>query len=128
NKADVYARGTMTITHYVNDKIGPEHVTRETSIVTAGSMSLSSPYHLIRTLHYIIELNAGDGQCQYSIDSVYITEKERGGPTQEFSSEEILKRMDISGPVAANAEKQLNEIDMNFQKLIDLIGADMKRT
>ena len=36
--------------------------------------------------------------------------------------------MDISGPVAANAEKQLNEIDMNFQKLIDLIGADMKRT
>jgi hypothetical protein len=27
--------------------------------------------------------------------------------------------MDVSGPVSAAAEKQLNDIDMKFQKLID---------
>jgi hypothetical protein len=35
--------------------------------------------------------------------------------------------MDVSGPVSAAAEKQLNEIDMNFQKLIDLVNTYMKR-
>ncbi|MBK5270191.1 MAG: hypothetical protein JJE22_04170, partial [Bacteroidia bacterium] len=44
------------------------------------------------------------------------------------SSEDLLKDMDVSGPVSANAEKQLNEIDMHFQKLLYLINADMKKT
>ena len=127
NKSDIYARANMTIARYVNDKIEPKNVTYETTIVSAGSIRLNSPYHLIKTLHYTIALNADDGQCQYRIDSVYIIQKERGGRSRQFSSEELLKGMDISGPVAANAEKQLNEIDMNFQKLIDLIAVDMKR-
>ena len=33
-----------------------------------------------------------------------------------------------SGAVSATVEKQLNEMDMNFQKLIDLVNRDMKET
>jgi hypothetical protein len=35
--------------------------------------------------------------------------------------------MESSGPVAADTERQLNEIDMNFQKLIDQINNDMSK-
>jgi len=127
NRTDMYTRAKAAIAHYVNDSIGQENMIDETTIVSVGSIRLNSPYHLIKTLHYTIALNADDGQCQYRIDSVYITQKERGGASRKLSSEELLKGMDVFGPVASVAEKQLNEIDMNFQRLIDLIGADMKR-
>jgi hypothetical protein len=127
NRTDVYSRAKASIAHYVNDSIGQENMIDETTIVSVGNIRLNSPYHLIKTLHYTIALNADDGQCQYRIDSVYITQKERGGTRRKFSSGELLKAMDVFGPVASLAEKQLNEIDMNFQKLIDLIGADLKR-
>ena len=39
-----------------------------------------------------------------------------------------VKGMEMSEAVSATIEKQLNEIDMNFQKLIDLVNAYMKKT
>jgi len=125
NAADVYARAKMAIARNVNDKT--DDIGQETTISSTGSIRLKSPYHLIKTVHYTIALNARDGECQYRIDSVYITQKERGGSTRVFPSEELLKGLDVNGLVASAAEKQLNEIDMDFQKLIDLIGADLKR-
>ena len=126
SQADVYARAKMAIASHVNRNEIGENDKKET-IVSEGMIRLKSPYHLIKTLHYIIELSAGDGNYRYHIDSVYMKQKERGGSTEKISSEELLKGMESTGLVALATEKQLNEIDMNFQKLISLIEADMKR-
>jgi hypothetical protein len=91
-----------------------------------GRIKLASPYHIIKTVEYILELSVDDGSYEYRIDSIYLKQVERGGKTTRISSEELLKGMDVSGPQSANAEKQLNEIDMNFQKLIDLVNTYMK--
>jgi hypothetical protein len=97
-------------------------------IVAKGSIKLSSPYHLIKTLEYVLELLVEDGNYKYRIDSVYIKQSERGGKTIKMPSAQILKGMEESGLVSATAEKQLNEIDMNFQKLIDLLNTAMKKS
>jgi len=126
SQADVYARAKKVIPSHLNKNEIGENDKKET-IVSEGMIRLQSPYHLIKTLHYTIELTAGDGEYRYRIDSVYLKQKERGGSTEKISSEELLKGMESTGLVAATTEKQLNEIDMNFQKLISLIVADMKR-
>ena len=101
----------------------------EKGMITAkGSIKLASPYHKIRSVEYVFELSAENGKYKYRIDSVYIKERERGGKTKKTSSGELLKGMDVSGESSAITEKLLNEIDMNFQKLLDLINADMKKS
>ena len=52
---------------------------------------------------------------------------ERGGKTIKLSSAELFKGIESTGPESIEAEKQLNEIDMKFQKLIALIHNDMKK-
>ena len=126
SQADVYARAKKAIASHVNkNEIGENH--KKETIVSDGMIRLKSPYHLIKTLHYIFELTAGDGEYRYRIDSVSLKQKERGGSTEKISSEELLKGMESTGLVAATTERQLDEIDMNFQKLISLIEADIKR-
>src|SRR6267154_277625 len=44
-----------------------------------GNIKLASPYHIIRSVEYVLELSAENGKYKYRIDSVYIKEKERGG-------------------------------------------------
>ncbi len=130
NKVELYARAKNAIFNHVK---GSEEVivaenTEKGMISAKGSIKLASPYHIIKTVEYILELSVADGRYEYRIDSVYLKQVERGGKTIRISSEELLKGMDVSGAGSAHAEKQLNEIDMNFQKLLDLVNADMKKT
>lgn len=127
NQADLFARAKMALADHVNKNGVRQGDDKKETIVSEGMIRLNSPYHLIKMLHYIVELTVADGKYQYRIDSVYLEEKERGGAAKRISSEELLKGMDSTGEVASNTEKQLNEIDMNFQKLIDLIATDMKK-
>jgi hypothetical protein len=102
---------------------------RNEGLITArGTMKLVTPYHTIRTVEYLFELKVEDGEYKYRIDSVYMEEKERGGKTTRLSSEKLLKAVEETGKVSKDAEKVLNEIDMNFQKLLALVQADMKET
>ncbi len=110
-----------------NKKLMEETDNKKEKIAAEGSIRLSSPYHIINTVEYILELSVKDGKYKYRIDSVYIKQAERGGKTTRTASEDLLKDMEVSGTVSANAEKQLNEIDMHFQKLLYLINADMKK-
>ncbi|MBK5270828.1 MAG: DUF4468 domain-containing protein, partial [Bacteroidia bacterium] len=130
NKEDLYIRAKNALIKNVkgNKKLMGEANIEKEKIAAEGSIKLSSPYHIIKTVEYILELSVEDGKYKYLIDSVYIKQAERGGKTTKTSSEDLLKDMDVSGPVSANAEKQLNEIDMHFQKLLYLINADMKKT
>ncbi len=130
NKDDLYAKAKNAMFNYVMER--KESIVTDDNIkgmISAnGSIKLASPYHIIKTLEYIFELSVDDGKYEYRIDSVYLKQVERGGKTIRISSEELLKGMEVSGAVSATVEKQLNEIDMNFQKLIDLVNADMKKT
>jgi hypothetical protein len=96
------------------------------SMITAkGSIKLASPYSITKKVEYILELSIGDGKYKYRIDSVQIKQVERGGKTSIISSQKLVEGMDESGPVSANTEKQVNEIDMVFQKLLDLLKEDI---
>jgi len=130
NKEDMYPRAkNALLSHVKGSKKGiVEDNNEKEKIAAKGSIRLSSPYHIIKTVEYILELSFEDGKYKYRIDSVYIKQAERGGKTNKISSEELLKGMEVTGPTSANTEKQLNEIDMNFQKLLALVNNDMKKT
>ena len=130
NKEKLYAIAKNAIHNNVkNDKKAIIAENKEKGMIVAkGSIQLASPYHLIKTVEYILELSIEDANYKYRIDSVYIKQVERGGKTIRIPSERILKGMDESGLSSATAEKQLNEIDMNFQKLLAMINTDMKKT
>ncbi|MFL5741222.1 MAG: hypothetical protein ACJ75B_13445 [Flavisolibacter sp.] len=100
--------------------------TDKAELVAYGTLKLHTAFSLIRTLHYTLSLNADKGKIKYHIDSVYLEEKSRGFDTKMISSEDLVKSMDITGPVAAQTEHLLNEIDMNFQMLLDLLKKDIK--
>ena len=128
NKQELYGRAKNAMLS--NVKGGKEILVMDNSetgmIAAQGSIRLASPHHIIKTVEYIFEVSVEDGKYEYRIDSVYLKEVERGGKPVKTSSEELLKGMDVTGPFSAIAEKQLNEIDMYFQKLIAIFKTDMK--
>lgn len=90
-----------------------------------GTTTLTTPYSLIRKVVYTLGVTIEDASYQYHIDSVYLLEQERGGKEKQESSDKLLKHMGESGPPAIATEKILNEIDMNFQKLLTLLQKKM---
>ena len=93
-----------------------------------GATKLASSGHVSSKVKYIVEINVKNGSYEYRIDSVYLVQKEPGQHATESPSGELLDKMESSGAVAARTEGQLNEIDMDFQKLIDDINREMKRS
>ena len=96
-------------------------------IIVAGEMRLSSAHDIVKTLQYIMKVSVKDDGYKYEIDSVYIKEARRGGKTIKIPSDELVNGMESSGNIAIDTEKQLNEIDMNIQKLLHFIERDVKR-
>ena len=116
---EIFARVKSSITDYV--KNNDMHFSGDSSIITNGIIILSSPYPVIKKLHYRLNFVTGDNSYHYSIDSVYLSEKERGRKTIKTPSKHILKNMEVSGPTAMITENLLNEIDMRIQQLLDMI-------
>ena len=128
NKEELYGRAGDAIHNNVKGKKDIIEDNKETGMLTVkGTMRLTTPWHLIRTVGYILELSVEDGKYKYRVDSVYWKQAERGGKTTKLSSAELFKGIESTGPESIEAEKQLNEIDMNFQKLIALINNDIKK-
>lgn len=123
SKDDKYVRAKQAILTYVKgSELGMYRDDKEKGeIASTGKIKLGSPYSIITTLLYRIKIKITDNGYKYLIDSVYLKQAERGGKTTIIPSEELVKGMDINGNVAINTEKQLNEIDMDFQQLLDLI-------
>jgi len=99
-----------------------------TRIWSEGVLTLKSTDHISQKVTYIIEIDVKNENYDYRIDSVYLVQKKPGHHSTKISSEDLLKKMESSGPVAASTERQLNEIDMDFQKLINRITDDMAKT
>ena len=129
SKEDLYDKAKYAIKRYVRgSRSGLLTDDREKGeIECKGYFRLSSDYNPLQKVQFIIRIKAEDGNYKYHIDSVYLVIRERGEKPQYIPSGDFFARMDISGPVAIATEKQLNEIDMNFQKLLDLIDLAMKR-
>ena len=129
NKNEMFARAKHVFSNNLSGdkKVIITNDNEKEMIIAKGTMRLASPYSMISTVEYIFELSPEEGGFKYRIDSVYIKETERGGKTNKISSGELLKGIDMSGAVAAATEKKLNEIDMKFEKIIDMVIADMKK-
>lgn len=130
NKQQLYEKAKNAI--YNNVKNGRENIIEEDKengkIAVKGSIRLTTPWELIRKVEYILELAVDDGGYKYRIDSVVLEQQERGQKKIKMSSEKMLKGVDVTGPESREAEKQLNELDMNFQKILALIKADIKKS
>ena len=96
-----------------------------TNLSSEAVLKLGAPDRVSKKVKYFIQIDVKKDSYEYCIDSVYLLQKEPGHTATKASSEEVLKKMESSGPVAASTEKVLNEIDMNFQKIIDRITNGM---
>lgn len=90
-------------------------------VTARASLKLTTPYHLIRILHYTIELTENDSGYTYRIDSVSLQERVRGEKAMVRSSKELLEALSESGKGAIEAEKLLNETDMRLQQILAVL-------
>lgn len=128
SKREVYERAKEAIGNHVRTvEFAMEDNKEEGTITVFGTIKLTTPYHLKRTVGYMLQLSIDDHGYQYRIDSVYMKQVERGGNTIRLSSEELFKGIEATGPESIDAEKQLNEIDMKFQKILALINRDIRK-
>ena len=97
------------------------------SIGARGQLKLKTPYNVSRTVSYSIRLNAVENGYEYKIDSVFYTEKERGGKEISRSSTEVIKGISETGKVVGETEKLLNETDMRFQRILALLRSEIKK-
>lgn len=91
------------------------------SIKARGELKLKTSYDLVRTASYSIKVDATKNGYEYLIDSVSFTEHERGEKAITKSSKEVFADMEETGKTAEDTERILNEADMRFQKLLDLL-------
>jgi hypothetical protein len=98
------------------------------SINMSARMRLSTPYHLLRYVNYKLKLKRLPNGYEYVIDSVFLTDQERGEKVDTLSSEKLLENMEETGEIVGVTEKILNEIDMRFQKLIAMLRSEMKKS
>lgn len=128
-KEELYERAKDAVRNNVKktkDNIAEDNK-QKGMIAVKGKIKLVTPYHLIRKVEYLLELSVDDGSYKYRIDSVYLGQVERGEKKTRISSDKLVKGVDVTGPESWDAEKLVNEIDMNFQKLLALINTDMKK-
>jgi hypothetical protein len=95
-------------------------------ITIKAEMKLKSDPSVVNYLQYKISFNHKDDGYEYKIDSVSLQQKERGYDTKLISSKELIKELDNTGTVATLIEKQLNEMDMRFQQLLDVLRNYLK--
>ena len=121
----LFGRAKLAVAAYV--KNNDMQAVGDSSITTEGIIVLSSPYSIIKKLHYKLILVTGNNSYHYHIDSVYLSQKERGEKAKKITSKELFKNMEVSGPVAMNTEILLNEIDMRIQQLLDMIKNEITK-
>ena len=96
-------------------------------ITADAEMKLKSDRAMLNSMRYVFKIALKEGFYHYKIDSVYVLSKEIGYETTTITSKELVEKLDDTGPVASAAEKQLNEIDMRFEQLTDLLKNYLKK-
>jgi len=128
SKTELFRRAQAAlINHITTDEknILPENK-KSDAIAADGKMKLSADGGTTNELLYTMEIKVKNGSYQYHIHKVHLVQYKGGAKISDIASEDLLEGMDSSGEGATKTEKQLNEMDMDFQKLIALIKADME--
>ena len=97
------------------------------TVKARGKLKLKTPYSIIRTVPYSIELRILEDGYEYQIDSVSFSEQKRGEKMIVKSSKEVLENMEETQPIIGEAERMLNEADMKFQKLLDFLRSGISK-
>jgi len=97
------------------------------TVKARGELNLKTPFNIIRTVHYSVELKAIENGYEYLIDSVSFTEQKRGEKPSTKSSKEVLENMSEQGAIVGETEKLLNETDMRFQRLLAIVRSGVGR-
>ena len=128
SKTELFRRAQAAlINHITTDEknILPENK-KSDAIAADGKMKLLADGGTTNELLYTMEIKVKNGSYQYHIHKVHLVQYKGGAKISDIASEDLLEGMDSSGEGATKTEKQLNEMDMDFQKLIALIKADME--
>lgn len=99
----------------------------EKAIEAYGEIRLKSPYHIIRTLHFTIQLTPIEGGYAYNVDSVSVSERRRGMKETVTTAAELIEDLEETGNAAIELEILLNEIDLRIQKLLTILENEMKK-
>lgn len=89
-------------------------------LVSLGAIQLNAPFHILRTVHFRLQMQANNSGYDFWLDSVSVVEKRRGGKETAKTSKELLEGMEETGNVAIATERLLNEIDLQLQKFLIL--------
>lgn len=100
--------------------------TTDNKLTVQGEMKLNTPFHLVRTLQFTLQVTPAAGGYEYRLDSVFVAEKRRGGSTKVKRSKELLEGMEETGTVAIATERLLNEIDLRLQKFLTMMESAAK--
>jgi hypothetical protein len=119
--AEIFSRAKQAVESLVN-KTGDLKIDEdEKELKVDGVMRLSTPYPIIRKVNYELKISAKENGYEYKIDEVSLYERHRGYDAHTISSKDLLDQMEESGKPAIEAEKILNAIDLNLQKLLTLL-------
>ncbi len=119
--AEVFQRVQEAVKALVNATGDLKTEESKKELKVKGEMRLSTPYPIIRKVEYSLEISVKDNGYNYKIDDVSLWEKHRGDTSRIISSKDLVEQLDESGTTAIEAEKILNAIDLNLQKLLRLI-------
>lgn len=118
---EIFTRAQKAIKDLVN-KTGELEIDEDRKeLKVNGEIRLSTPYPIIRKAQYSLKLSVKNGGYEYKIDEVSLYEKHRGYKERRIASEDLVDQMEESGVTAIEAEKILNAIDLNLQKLLTLL-------
>lgn len=126
---ELFIRSQQLFSELKHDKKIDEKKLRITGHKLHARMSVKLPTinHASKKFEFDLEISTSPGVYQYRIDSVVIVRKEPGDKANKQSAKELLKGMGSSGSIAISTEKDLNEIDMHIQKILDELNTEMKK-
>src|SRR5437773_7041533 len=78
NQEELFARAKKALLNNVTKEETVINEEEKNKISASGSIELKSPYHLIKTVEYQIQLIVKNGEWEYRIDSVFLKQVERG--------------------------------------------------
>ena len=127
HKPELYERAKKTLLHTVDRQDSSATVTSkvEDEVEANGKMKLAHTADGDNMLLYTVKIKVEEGKYKYHNHKVHVAQLKNGHQVKDLSSKELLEGMEVSGDGSRLAEKQLNEIDMNLQKLIVLIKTAM---
>lgn len=106
--------------------VGIQFPPGENTLVAEGAIALTTPFHIIRKVHFTLRLTANEAGYTYRVDSVAVTERRRGSKLKITSAKELLEGMEDTGVSGTANERLLNEIDLRLQKLLTVLASAMQ--